>query len=179
MRKKRKALRLQDWNYRKASYYYVTICTGNRKNYFGTIIDNTMYLNPIGRIAEQCWIDIPLHFENSALDTYIIMPNHIHGIIQLMDTIHTCRDVAMQRPYEYYSKISPKPKSLSTIVRSYRSAVTKSINKLHPEINFHWQSRFYDHIIRKNIDLNNIRKYIHNNIFEWDNNNENIHKKNY
>lgn len=164
MQKRRKSYRLSCWDYRNAGYYFVTICTENRRQHFGKIVDGEMWLNHVGKIVQQFWTDIPDHFKNVSMDTFIVMPNHVHGIIQ----IHQRRDVAMQRPYNHFSRISPKPKSLSTVIRSFKSIVTKTVHKLYPEINFHWQSRFHDHIIRNKWSLRRIRQYIQNNPLKWD-----------
>lgn len=170
MQKRRKSHRLSCWDYRNTGYYFVTICTENRRPYFGKIVDDKMCLNHAGKIVEQFWTGIPDHFENVATDTFVVMPNHVHGIIQ----IHKRRDVALQRPYttkqrpyNHFSRISPKPKSLSAVIRSFKSIVTKTVHKLYPDINFKWQSRFHDHIIRNERSLQRIRTYIQNNPLKW------------
>jgi REP element-mobilizing transposase RayT len=73
--------RLQYWDYSWNGYYYITICSKNRECYFGEIQDDKMILNEIGKIAQKYWIEIPIHFNNAKLDEFVIMPNHIHGII--------------------------------------------------------------------------------------------------
>jgi len=172
----RKSYRLRNWDYSIIGYYFVTLCTKNLQEYFGQILNGKMILNNIGQNANKFWIDIPQHFENVKLDEFVIMPNHVHGII----FIDKRRDVALQRPYKQidnkHSHISPKSKSLSTIIRSYKSIVTKTINKKSPNPYFSWQPRFYDHIIRNERSLNHIRQYIKNNLLNWnldENNNKN------
>lgn len=76
-----KSQRLQNWDYAAAGFYFVTICTQDKEHYFGEIINHKMQFTEIGRIAEQCWIEIPKHFPFVKLDRYIVMPNHVHGII--------------------------------------------------------------------------------------------------
>ena len=82
--------RLKNWNYGSPGFYFMTICTGNRKHFFGDIIEknNIAILNPtnIGKIANEYWVEIPIHFPFVELDEYVIMPNHIHGILSIIDT---------------------------------------------------------------------------------------------
>ena len=78
--------RLPHWDYAGSSAYFVTICTRNREYYFGRIVNGTMLLSPIGKLADECWQDIPNHTRNVELDAFMVMPNHVHGIIILNDT---------------------------------------------------------------------------------------------
>ncbi len=168
MQKHRKSYRLSRWDYRNPGYYFVTICTTNRRQYFGEIIHGKMFLNTVGGMIKCFWTTIPDHFDNVSIDIFIIMPNHIHGIIH----IHR-RDVAWQRPYDNrknikFLNISPKPKSLPAIIRSYKSIASKTIHQKYPNINFTWQPRYYDHIIRNEKSLNQIRQYIKDNPAKWE-----------
>ena len=167
--------RLQNWNYGWNGKYFVTIVTKNRKHYFGKILNGTMELNKLGEIVDECWHNIPEHFPFVVLDEFCVMPNHIHGIIVIDDkTGNICgRDVACNVSTENetnsnkMSIISPKPGSLSTIIRSFKSAITKSANE--NNYVFRWQSRFHEHIIRNEKSLNRIRNYIRNNSKNWQN----------
>ena len=157
---KRKTIRLKEFDYSQPGEYFVTICTKNHECRFGAIVDGKMNLNEKGKIVDRCWKGILEHFSNVVLDEYVIMPNHIHGILILNESA-----VSLQ---EQFGK--PVPGSLSTIVRSFKSAVTKRINETHltgagdaPL----WQPRYYDRIIRNEKELNNIREYIANNIITW------------
>ncbi len=164
--------RLAGYDYGNSGFYYVTICTKNKIHYFGEIAEtlHATSLQPsrIGEIANQFWKEIPEHFPLVELDEYSIMPNHMHGII------------AIEKPYEKdapetlyagslqsnkMSDISPKSGSLSTVIRSFKSAVTKWCNENNYE--FFWQPRFHDHIIRNEKELNNIRQYIIDNPKNW------------
>lgn len=127
-----------------------------------------MFLNSIGEIIKHFWNEIPDHFDNVSIDAFMVMPNHIHGIIH----IHR-RDVALQRPYRIpknikFSNMSPAPGSLSAIVRSYKSIVSKTIRQKYPDTAFSWQPRFHDHIIRNEKSLHQIRQYIVDNPARWD-----------
>jgi putative transposase len=203
--------RLDSWDYRNNGMYFITICTQNREHLFGEIKDDKMDLNSIGRIADKCWADIPNHFEYIGLGKFIVMPNHIHGIIiidkpeldetELSDKIElsitpveTLHATSLQSSpidssnepanpiNQKMSDISPKPNSISTIIRSFKSAVTKSVNLITVETlhatslqnamslqpKFGWQTRFHDHIIRNHEDYIRISHYIINNPTSWE-----------
>jgi REP element-mobilizing transposase RayT len=151
--------RLKDWDYSNPWWYYITINTKDHIEYFGRVLDGVLVLDNLGKITENYWTNIPKHFSNVELDYYVIMPNHIRGIVILKEY---CRDVACNvttKENNFYSKISPLKNSLSTIIRSFKSAVTKYAHE-NGFINFQWQNRFYDRIIRNEKELYNIRKYI-------------------
>ena len=83
-RHNRRSIRLKGFDYSQQGLYFITICCKDKKHLFGKIVNNEMQLSPVGKVAEQCWRDIPLHFENVALHPFVIMPNHIHGIIEIV-----------------------------------------------------------------------------------------------
>jgi REP element-mobilizing transposase RayT len=140
--------------------YFVTICTYERKCIFGEIVDGEMQLSEIGNIARQSWEKIPIHFPNIELDEFIIMPNHLHGIIIIND--YSCRDVQLNVP----TGISPKQGTLSVIIRTFKAAVTTECRR-NNYFEFRWQSRFFEHIIRDDKSRNTIRDYIMNNALQW------------
>ncbi len=113
----RKTIRLKEYDYAQPGEYFITICTYEKEDTFGEIIADEMRLSQEGRIAQQCWRQIPSHFEDAELDEFVVMPNHIHGIIILND--HG-RDVQLNVP----TRLSPKKGSLSVIIRTYKAAVT-------------------------------------------------------
>ena len=75
--------RLNGWDYRNPGYYFVTICTKNREPYFGRVVHGGTVLSPVGKISAQCWRDIPRHHAGVELDEFVIMPDHMHGIVVL------------------------------------------------------------------------------------------------
>ena len=176
--------RLQSWDYGWNASYFVTICTKNRVHYFGDIVDAKMQLTEIGEMAVRYWQEIPKHFPFVILDAFVIMPNHVHGIIIIdkpdneMPTAGTLPDAVVVETLHatslqdtsppkngFMADISPKPGSLSTIIRSYKSAVKKyaTMNR----IDFVWQTRFHDHIIRNEKSFFTIAEYIRNNPDKW------------
>ena len=173
--------RLKNWDYSSAGHYFVTICTKNRGCYFGDIKDGKMKLSKLGGIAEKYWLEIPDHFPKTELDAFVVMPNHVHGILVINDdggavnrTDVACNVCTTTRGRAtIWGAISPKSGSLSTIIRSYKSACTKMINQTRDNVQFAWQARFYDHIIRNHKSLFRIRKYIIENPIKWENDRNN------
>ncbi len=170
------SIRLQKWDYRNNGSYFITICAQNREHFFGEIFDGKMMLNEIGQLAEKFWFEIPMHFPFVKLGNFVVMPNHVHGILivdksvddmdnDLVEMLQCNISTMPITINEQMSKISPKPGSISTIVRSYKSVVSKYAHKINP--NFKWQSLFYDHIIRNSASFNRIQKYIENNPKNW------------
>ena len=170
--------RLKNWDYGTDAAYFITICTHNREHFFGKIENNKMQVSPIGAIAYVLWDEIKNHTKNIQLGEFVVMPNHVHGIL-ILDG-NGGRDVACNVPTttnvptemettnpknEMMSSISPKSNNISSIIRSYKSAVTKYCNRL--ELPFAWQSRFHDHIIRNDESFQRISEYIKNNPTKW------------
>jgi len=150
--------RCRGYDYSMSGKYFITICTKNKIPYFGNIENGKIGLSDIGIIARNLWIEISDHFQNIELDEFIIMPDHINGIISIKT-----------KPGNEKTRISPKPGSLGAIAGSYKSAVSKIVHQFDP--GFKWQSRYYDHIISSNSELLRIRKYIRENPVKWKNNN--------
>jgi REP element-mobilizing transposase RayT len=149
--------------------------------FLGDVVKGKMILSKIGEIADKFWKEIPQHFDNAQLDEFIVMPNHIHGILVIVEKNrknNKYRDEALPRLYKgdfpQMAKISPKPKSLPVIVGSYKSIFKRICAKEHAKIGFEWQTRYYDHIIRNKEELQRIREYIINNPLKWDEDKNNI-----
>ncbi|MBE9216710.1 transposase [Plectonema cf. radiosum LEGE 06105] len=167
------SIRLPDYDYSANGWYFVTICTKNCIYHLGNcVVSGKVQLTPIGEIAQQYFIDIPNHAKHTYVDAYVVMPNHVHGIV----VINKPTDVGIlskNKPQtdmiknEFMSKISPTPGSLSTIIRSYKSAVTRWCNRNQHEY-FAWQERFYESIIRADDSIDRIRQYIINNPAKWE-----------
>jgi REP element-mobilizing transposase RayT len=147
-----------------------------KTEWFGNVINCKIQLSEIGQIASQMWYEMPVHFPFIDLDAFVVMPNHIHGIIvinrfvgtPIVGALHATPlppDDVTHLLNETMSFISPKSGSLSVVVRSYKSAVTKHAHKL--DGNFSWQHRFYDNIICTTGQLKRIRKYVLDNPQNW------------
>jgi putative transposase len=166
--RQRHSPRLKDHDYAQQGTYFVTICTYNRVHVFGNVVEMNVELNTLGCVAESCWRDIPKHFPNVVLDEFVVMPNHVHGLIFISDDsfVGTRHAVSLPDTREAFS--APVPGSLSTIVRSYKSAVTNQINRIRKITEPVWQGRFYDHIVRTETSLNRLREYILQNPARWE-----------
>ena len=160
----RRSIRLKGYNYAQPGYYFITICTDRKFCLFGAIANNQLHLNEFGRIAFACWQAIPEHFPRIKLDRFVVMPNHVHGILIMTDA---GRGKALPCPYEgKFGK--PVAGSIPTIIGSYKSVVTKQINILRQlKGTTVWQRNYYEHIIRGEESLNRIRNYIVNNPLSW------------
>jgi REP element-mobilizing transposase RayT len=153
--------RLKKWDYSTPWWYYVTICTKDMICWFGEIKNSKMTYSKIGRQAVEILENIPKHFQSSELDYFIVMPNHIHGIIVINDSVETRHGVSLQPAFG-----KPIKHSLSLNVNHYKGAVTRYAKQKNPS--FKWQKGFYDHIVRNENDLRRIRAYIQNNPLKWE-----------
>ena len=167
---RRKPLRLPGYDYCRPGYYFVTVCTQDRHSLFGTVAHETMNLNQYGRIARDCWIQLPEHFSTVQLDAYVIMPDHMHGIVVITDigsNVGPQHAAALHsKPSRHYPMV--RPGSLGAIIRSFKSAVTRNINRASLQDPFPiWQYRYNERIIRDEPELNRIRRYILNNPKKW------------
>jgi REP element-mobilizing transposase RayT len=147
--------RLKAWDYSRAGGYFVTICVKDRDCCLGGINNNEVSLSPFGGIVSRCWEEIPSHFSSVSLDEFVVMPNHVHGIIVINGRDGACPVSTKKQP------------SLSVIVGAFKSAVTRKIHSEMPASAFIWQERFFDHVIRNDVDLDRVREYIHNNPLQW------------
>jgi REP element-mobilizing transposase RayT len=164
--------RLQGWNYGSNALYFVTICTKNREYYFGDVLNGEMQLSEIGLIANKYWLEIPEHFPFVKIHEHVIMPNHVHGIIEICKTDkHNVDDnddvdaqnIAHQRHYK--NKFGPQSNNLASIVRGYKTGVTVYARK--NNLNFNWQPNYHDAIIRNDKSYSTIANYIMNNPKKW------------
>lgn len=148
----RKSIRLKGWDYSSPGWYFITIAVKNMKPVFGVVVNGRMVLNSAGEVADRFWREIPDHFPRAVLDEFVVMPNHVHGLLHLVD-----RDTARRVPLQFEAFSKPVKGSISTIIRSYKSAVTRELGeKL-------WQGRFYDVRARDEAARTNIRRYIRRN----------------
>ena len=201
--KNRKTPRKQNWDYTQNGAYFITICTANRENYFGEIIDNKMILSPTGILADVFWHEIKNHAKFVELDEFVVMPNHIHGILILNNpydnknvdengngnvdgnvvvdvgsghalTLRPSQSTQSTPPTHSSQPLTGENRfqnigknSVSAIIGSYKSAVTKHANRLN--LPNGWQTRFHDHIIQNDNDFKRIKNYIANNPLNWNN----------
>jgi REP element-mobilizing transposase RayT len=156
-RPNRQTIRLREYDYCTPGSYFVTICTHGRSLRF---LDSRLR-----SLVEATWASLPEH-HRVTLDVFVVMPNHVHGVLQLEGV-----DVGAQRAAPRRSGFTTRPVlpgSLPAIVRSFKSASTKAIND-HQQSRGSpvWQRGYYEHIIRTESELNRIRQYIANNPANW------------
>jgi REP element-mobilizing transposase RayT len=191
----RRSYRLKGHDYSFPGFYFITICTNRNECSFGRIIENKMILNAIGKIANDFWVEIPKHFPNAILHEFIIMPNHLHGIIELIRineyinqnhgenaiscnggtgnggtrhgaTLHS-NDAKLNNNKSNQNQFGkPVAGSVSVIINQYKSSVKRWCNKNNYQY-FKWQSRFYERLIRNKKSFIAISNYIKKNPARW------------
>lgn len=142
--------RLQCWDYSNGAYYYVTICTKNKSKYFGKVVEDQVILSEYGLIAKEELLKTETIRKNVRIDEFIVMPNHIHAILILENT----------------NDSKTNPVTLGNIIGQFKGKVTKRL-KDNGVIDFEWQSRFYEHIIRNEKSYLKIKEYIMLNPLKW------------
>jgi putative transposase len=150
---RRRSIRLQGYDYSRAGAYFITICTQNRECMFGAIVDGKMVMNHAGDMIQTVWDEIPFHYAGIDIDEFIVMPNHIHGIIiigntetlSLPDVVHRFKTMATKR---------------------YADGVKQKRGASFP--GRLWQRNYWEHIIRNGMELNRIREYINTNPTQWE-----------
>ncbi len=170
--------RLQNWDYGSPGLYFITICTKDRNHYFGEIENDEMILNKLGLIVNSEWEKTPAIRPDMNLESgeFITMPNHFHGIIMIGENRFNkrgdgdCRDAmhgvsTTGAITTTAQKFGPQSKNLGSSMRGFKSAVTAASKKLN--IEFGWQERFHDHIIRDHDELIRISNYIKTNPQNW------------
>ncbi|MBL7995054.1 transposase [bacterium] len=179
----RKSIRLPGYDYSNPGAYFVTICVKDHTHLFGSIHNSVMRENEFAKIVRECWNDLPNHYPSVKLDAFVIMPNHIHGIIIILDDDHGVGaglgvDVgAGFKPAPTTNTTNtntPKRHGLSEIIRALKTFSARRINEIRksPGVSV-WQRNFYEHIIRNESALYQIRKYINANPANWQLHNEN------
>jgi len=180
----RNSVRLRTYDYRSAGAYFVTICTHQKEPILAGIVDGTVSLSSFGNVAQECWQQIPEHFPNVNLDCFIVMPNHIHGIIVIDDSVGATHAspaltvlaaVTISAPNDRARHASPlqKPgpvkRSLGAIIGSFKSACTKHINNVRNTTGMPvWQRNYHERVIRNEEELYSLRDYILTNPVRWE-----------
>jgi REP element-mobilizing transposase RayT len=180
----RRSIRLKGYDYAQPGAYFVTICTQDRACLFGEIVDGKMVLNVLGRVAATHWERIPRRTTHVELGTWVVMPNHVHGIITITDddgrgealparsgsatdVMHSDMDGSTKHRGSNASPLQPG--SLGAIIGNYKSITTRRINKMrHTPGERVWQRNYYERVIRNQRELEAIRQYIADNPLQWD-----------
>jgi len=163
----RKSIRLKGYDYSKPGGYFVTMVAMGREYLFGEVVCGEMLVNALGSIVQDCWGEIPLHFPNVETDAFVVMPNHVHGIIFIHESNR--EDTSARRGTIYRAPTrenrdsasikgqfgKPTVGSISTIIRTFKASVTRRAGR---ELNSEntWQRNFYEHILRNQVDYERI-----------------------
>jgi putative transposase len=175
----RRSIRLKRYDYSRAGTCFLTVCTHQRECLFGDIAAGKMRLNAAGKIAVQYWNEIPTHFPHVQLDGFVVMPNHVHGILVIMGAgnANRAKDPILNWAPLKPRATTPEPngierphgtsKTLGSVVRGFKIGVTKWIRK-HTTVFEVWQRNYWEHIIRDEYEMNRIREYVATNPAKWE-----------
>ena len=172
---RRRPMRLRHFDYSSPGAYFVTICTKDRLCVLGNVCDGKIVLNKYGEIVAGAWEDLPRHYSHVQLDAWVVMPNHVHGILKLADG-DVSRSGCLRR-----AGLKPAPtenrsplQGLSEVVRGFKTYSARRINALRGTTGTSfWQRGYFEHVIRSESSLNRIRRYIGENPMRWDEDPEN------
>ena len=163
----RRSIRIPGADYSRPGAYFITICAAYRRNIFGTVEEGKVILSPLGEIVRSCWVQIPEHFPNATINEYVIMPNHLHGIIALGVG---ARYIVPSDPGEQTSEQFQKPTrgTIPTIVRTFKAAVTRNArNDLKIGDELIWQSNYFERALRDGREVSLAIRYIAENPARW------------
>ena len=157
---------MQSWHDYDGGSYFITICTKDREHYFGEIVDGEMVLSDIGKYAEEQFKNVSSHYPYAEIPLWTIMPNHLHAIV-IIDGNKTKYDRRVVETWRAASlrDIANLQGWLSVVIGGLKSSITRFANE--NALNFAWQPRFHDHIVRDTPDMNRIADYIENNVANW------------
>jgi putative transposase len=188
----RRSIRLKGWDYSSPGLYFVTVCTYNRECLFGEIVNGEMLLNGASENVERCWQDIPEHFPHVELDKFVVMPNHVHGIIVITRSVGAynytprildqpikegAKDFApLQNDRPDGSVLRSPSKTVGSIVRGFKIGVNKWFRS-NTGMDKVWQRNYYEQIIRSEKELEQTRQYICENPAKWVDDDENPKKQ--
>ena len=168
--KKRRSIRLPDFDYSQPGAYFVTMVTFRRECLFGEIRNGKMVLSAMGQIADENWRTICEHFPQVELGAFVVMPNHVHGIITIVGAAQLVGATQWVAPTR--KPKGPKRGSIGAIIGAYKMAVTRRIQNELNGANI-WQRNYYEHIIRNDDEYKRIHSYIESNIDNWASDDEN------
>ena len=182
----RRSIRLRGYDYGRSGAYYVTLCTQDRACFFGEVVDTDMHLNDAGRLVSDAWRALPDRFPPIVLDAFVIMPNHIHGVVVITDDAATVNDkdvvgaglvpaldVVPARDGSIVGATTRVAPTLGDVIGAYKSLVTVQYTRaVHtrgwpPFRKRLWQRNYHEHVIRNAVSLNRIRHYILDNPRHW------------
>ena len=184
--KHRRSVRLKDYDYHQAGAYFVTIVAQDRRCLFGDVVEGKMRLNPAGQMVQTVWDEMPNNYPNVETDLFVVMPNHVHGVIVLEASRRACRasggqpqGVAPTNPRSANHDVA-RSLSLPDVIHRFKTLTTQRYTlgvKEHGWFRFNsrlWQRNYFEHVIRDENSLNRIRQYILDNPAHWECDQENL-----
>lgn len=175
----RRSIRLKGYDYARAGAYFVTVCAHNRECLFGDVFAGEMRLNDAVQMVQDVWDGLPIKFHNIETDEFIIMPNHVHGIIVIVGAQFIAPfdcDAMNQNKKQIKQGVMNHAPTVGEIVRAFKAQCTHAINKIrNTPGNPLWQRNYYEHIIRSEQEMDRIRKYITENPAKWSEDEDNPH----
>ncbi len=164
----RRSIRLADYDYSQTGFYLITLCTHQKQYLFGEIRNNKMHFNQIGKVVQEEWLQSATIRKEIELDEWVIMPNHLHGIVIINSINNQDQEVIHQEQGASLAPLQRNPKSLSSFVAGFKSSVTKRVRLMSEISDFIvWQRNFYESVIKDDIHLDHTRLYIQNNPVNW------------
>ncbi|MGI2907312.1 transposase [Tolypothrix sp. VBCCA 56010] len=185
----RRSLRLRGYDYSQAGAYFITICTNKRKCLFGNVLNNDVNINDLGNIVFYFWHSLPSKYSQIELDQFVIMPNHLHGIVVIND-VEAIHELPLQKVHngeihesinagtihesiniETIHKLSLRERRNMLLPKAVGYFKMNSAKAINQKLSFSgqslWQRNYYEHIIRNEAELDRIRQYIWNNPVKW------------
>jgi putative transposase len=165
-------VRLRTYDYSAAGIYFVTICTYGKRCTLGRVVEDVVHLSRAGKVVEECWRALRQRFARAELDEFVVMPNHLHGLIILQSggtgtaSAVPLRHQDILTPERSFGQ--PKAGELPTIIRSLKSKATRRINDLRGTVGAAmWQRGYDEHVVRNVEELEHLRRYILENPLKW------------
>jgi putative transposase len=158
------SLRLQNYDYSQPGSYFVTICTFKKDTIFGKIVDNEIRLSEAGRIVQSIWEYLPIRYPNIEINAFVVMPNHIHGIIMIVkDGVGAIHELPLHQ-----SRIQRRKMLLPKVIGYMKMKTSKQINFMRGTPGKRvWHRNYYEHVFRNEEELFNLRQYILSNPVLW------------
>ena len=167
---RRRSMRLEGYDYSRESAYFVTLCTSDRRCFLGSITEACPDLSGEGSVVNDCWVEIPKHSVSVEIDEFIVMPNHLHGVLFL-----GAKETAVGATH---ASPASRRRTLGTVIGAFKSASARRINELRGTPGAAvWQRNYYEHVIRSEESLERIREYIVTNPERWAEDPENPEKR--
>jgi putative transposase len=165
---RRKHVRLRNYDYREAGAYFITVCVAGHMPVLSVLHNDAVRLLPAGEIVNAAWIDTPHHHPHVTLDAFVVMPDHVHGILFFGPEFAEVIDREADLRAQHAAPLRMRAGSLGAVVRGFKSASTREINRAArtPGAPF-WQRGYWDRVIRNEDELRQAREYIDENPLRW------------